>query len=262
MLVASPMRLQPLGRTFGAEYALLPRWNLMEQGYIRVLGFVDLPGRLRARLVIRELQKFRWNSLLDLGCGTGCYSYYFSRWQNVQVRGIDTNPSRVSDCKTVAQRLARHNLEFLAGAAEDLLRRFESNSVDAALAIEILQYLPNVKLGLLEVQRLLRPGGYLVGHVPVLGYLREYETSLFDDENLAQLLRDTGFEIVTIKPTFDGTIRRFCRIYDLCSRSRVLTALVFPFLLIASLPYPIASCNGDYRLFVARKPLIAKEALM
>ena len=37
---------------FGAEYGWRPEWNLFERIYIRTFGVVDLPSRLRARLVI------------------------------------------------------------------------------------------------------------------------------------------------------------------------------------------------------------------
>ena len=78
-------------------------------------------------------------------------------------------------------------------------------SFDCALAVEVLQYVENPLLTLKEFCRVLTPGGCIVGHVPVLGYLREYEQTLFDDVNLPAMLRESGFEDISITGTFgDG----------------------------------------------------------
>jgi SAM-dependent methyltransferase len=123
-----------------------------------------------------------------------------------------------------------------------------------ALAIEVLQYLPDVRLTLNEIYRVLRPGGHLLGHVPVLGYLRPTETILFDDEKIQQMLAEANFGIVRFTGTFGGIIRKLCAAYGRISRSRVLVELLFPFFLLASKPFQVEASRGDYRFFVARKP--------
>jgi hypothetical protein len=83
---------------------------------------------------------------------------------------------------------------------------------------------------------------------------------LFDDVNLHAMLSESGFVGVSITCTFGNGARQLCRVFERLSSSWTLTALTFPFLLMASSVCGIASPRGDYRLFVARKPLSAVKA--
>ena len=239
---------------FGAEYGYRPQWGFLQRCYIRAFGVVDLPSRLRAKIVLQELAKSRCENLLDFGCGTGCYSFYLTRHSQVRVSGVDSNEARVSDCIAIANKIGRKNLTFISGSGHDGLLPFDSKSFDTILAVEVLQYVPDPLCTLREMNRLLVPGGRVIGHVPVLGYLREGEQTLFDDANLSATLKETGFENVSITRTFGGGVRQACKAFEWASRSRVIAALVFPFLLAASSMCGIASPRGDYRLFSGRKP--------
>jgi SAM-dependent methyltransferase len=248
-----------LSRPFGAEYAWRPTWSFLERCYVRIFGLVDLPGRLRARIVMQESRLLQPKKVLDLGSGTGCYSFYLGRLPGVEISGVEINNTRISESCHIANRLERNNIKFYLGTEDAHLKSFSSESFDMALAIEVLQYLPYVRLTLNEIYRVLRPGGHLLGHVPVLGYLRPTETILFDDEKIQQMLAEANFEIVRFTRTFGGIIRKLCAAYDRISRSRVLVELLFPFFLIASRPFKVEATKGDYRFFVARKPAEIKE---
>jgi SAM-dependent methyltransferase len=239
---------------FGAEYGYRPAWGFLQRCYIRAFGVIDLPSRLRARIVLQQLAKFGCGNLLDFGCGTGCYSFYLTRRAQVRVSGVDSNENRVNDCIAIANKISRKNLTFISGSGHNGLLPFDSKSFDAILAVEVLQYVPDPLRTLREMYRLLAPGGHLIGHVPMLGYLREGEQTLFDDANLSATLEETGFENVSITRTFGGGVRHACKAFEWASRSRVIAALVFPFLLAASSMCGIASPHGDYRLFSGHKP--------
>lgn len=215
---------------------------------------MDLPSRIRARLVGREIAAISPESLIDIGCGTGSYSFYFSRAPSVRVLGVDTNQARVADCKAIAQRIGRCNVSFVCGSSDLVLRNLEAALADAIVAIEVLELFPDTRLALLEMFRVLKPGGYLIGHVAILGCLREFAVVLLDDNSLRQLLTEAGFQILTLRATFGGPIRKLCRAYARISRFRALAALLFPLLLSISALFPIENEDGDYRLFVARKP--------
>ena len=237
---------------FGCEYCLSKRWSDLERAYVGAFGLVDLPGRLRAKAVKRVLRALRWREMLDFGSGTGAYAFYFSRRSDSVVLGVDIDASRIEDCRAIADRLERRNVKFLGpnpGTAG-----LKIAAMDVVLAVESLQYVPDQEEVLLDFFRLLRPGGHLIGHVPVLGCLREYETFLFDDDNLRELLRNAGFEIISLTPTFGPGVSFLCRLFTRISASWVLTAAVFPLLLLVSLPFDVRSPRGEYRLFVARKP--------
>jgi SAM-dependent methyltransferase len=242
-------------RPFGFEYAYAPGWNWMERLYIRTFGFVDLPGRLRARIVIHRLRAMEWKSLLDLACGTGAYSLFFSRRQDAKVCGIDIDSSRIQDCRAAAQVVGRGNVRFIASRIERELPCFSAGSFDLVLAIEALQYLPDLESSLNEIYRILKPGGFLVAHLPAFGSLRRFENTLFDTPAIQRSLEHAGFAIPEVRATFGRFPTALCRIYGRLSRSRLLTALVFPLLMLSSLAWPIASGKGNYRLIIAQKSL-------
>lgn len=239
---------------FGAEYAWRPTWGILERSYIRMFGLLDLPGRLRARIVMPELDRLQLRKVLDLGSGTGCYSFYLSRDNCTDITGVEIDGCRVSESSHIAKCLGRGNLKFLCGSVDQCLKSFPPEAFETALAIEVLQYLTDVASILQETYRVLKPGGYLLGHVPVLGRLRPEERTLFDDNQIQEILFETHFQIVEIRPTFGGISRKLCSLYDRLSRRRMLVGILFPFILLASAAFQVENPNGDYRFFIARKP--------
>jgi ubiquinone/menaquinone biosynthesis C-methylase UbiE len=239
---------------FGAEYALRPSWGLLQRSYVRMFGLLDLPNRLRARIVLPELNTLQPKKVLDLGSGTGCYSFYVSRQDSIDVSAVEINQTRVSESEHIAKCLERGNVKFYLGEVHECLQNFCSDSFDLVLAIEVLQLFPNIRLALREIYRVLKPGGCIIGHIPVLGHLRPYEKTLFGDKKIRQLLSDANFQMLRIIPTFGGILRKLCGLYDLISGSHVFVALLFPIILPLSVAFRVENPRGDYRFFVARKP--------
>lgn len=240
---------------FGAEYGWRPQWNFLERIYIRLFGVVDLPSRLRARLVLHSIRGLPAKTFLDFGFGTGCYSFYLARQPAAKVYSIDIDASRINDCQKIASQTGQKNITFLTGSGHEGLQSLHSECLDMVLAIEVLQYVPDLNLYLLELYRLLTSGGYLVGHVPAFGYLRESEQTLFDEVVITELLTQAGFEIKSITPTFGSSIRQLCEVFDWLTRSRLMVALFFPFLMLVSNFCCVASPNGNSRMFIAQKPI-------
>lgn len=244
---------------FGIEYAWRPTWGILERSYIRMFGLLDLPNRLRARILMPALNTLLPKKVLDLGSGTGCYSFHLSRDDRVDVSGVEIDERRISESRHIAKCLGRGNLKFYYGSAEGCLQAFPSGAFETVLAIEVLQYLIDVPLILQEIHRVLTPGGYLLGHVPVLGYLRTQERTFFDDDKIQQMLSGANLQIMKITSTFGGIPRKLCTLYEFLSRSRVLEGVLFPFILLASCAFRVDHPNGQYRFFIARKPAITVE---
>jgi ubiquinone/menaquinone biosynthesis C-methylase UbiE len=241
-------------RPFGVEYAWRPSWRFWERLYIRFFGFVDLPGRLRARLMIPEILARHPQSILDFGCGTGCYSFYLSRNPGIHVCGVELDSTRIRESNSILERLKRENLTFSPEGQNAPLAHFPAHSFDLALAVEVLQYIPHIQESLRGIYRVLKPGGYLLGHVPMLGYLRPKEMTLFSDEMILLLLGEAGFGSIRVTPTFHGMTQKICYIYEKISHSKLFVALLFPWLLLASVGWKIQGGQGDYRFFTAQKP--------
>jgi SAM-dependent methyltransferase len=242
-----------LRHPFGYEYAESSRWSPFERLYIRLFGQIDLPTRMRARLIRKVLQALSWKTLLDFGCGTGSYSFYFSRSPEARVCGIDIRNNQISDCMAIARKLKRKSLDFVCSSSIFETDHFQPNSIDVVLAVEVLQYLPDVQAGFREIQRVLKPGGYLIANFPLLGYKRRLETIVFDTQIITRFLEESGFELISITRIFGRTADALCRIFGLCYPYKPLAALVFPLLLAASIPFGGADKNGNHCMAVARK---------
>ncbi|MBN1570674.1 MAG: class I SAM-dependent methyltransferase [Acidobacteria bacterium] len=226
----------------------------MERFYIRLFGLVDLPTRMRARLIAKMLRNMSWKTMLDFGSGTGAYSFYFSRCSDSHVSGMDILKNRIEECIMLQQKLRRSSLDFIVSSHIFETNRFQPNSMDVVLAIEVLPYLFDIPAGFRDIQQVLVPGGYLIAHVPLMGYAQKPDTIRFDTETIRQFVAESGLQVISIFPVFGSIARLLTRIYAYSTRSRISTAFAFPFLLLASLACSGMNHMGSYCLVVARKP--------
>jgi ubiquinone/menaquinone biosynthesis C-methylase UbiE len=241
-----------LANPFGREYAHRPGWSPLEQLYIRTFGAVDLPTRIRAAAVLGALTGERTDRVLDFGTGTGVYALFLSRDPERSVVAMDVDPDRIRDLARIGQALGRTRLETVAGSVP-ALSSLPSSSLSAVLAVEVLVYLPDLDAALSEMHRLLEPGGLLVAHVPVRERMLAHEQRLLDDEKIREALARAGFTDAQLRPTFHAAATALCSAYERLSAHRVLLALAYPLLLLASRALPPFGRSGGHRLVVARK---------
>jgi SAM-dependent methyltransferase len=242
-----------LWHPFGCEYAESPRWNRWERLFIRIFGQVDLPSRMRARLIQKALRGIPWRTMIDFGCGIGMYPFFFTRSAAKHVWGLDIDENRITECKELNSRLERKSLDFICTSGIFEHNRFQPDSMDVVLSVEVLLDLPDLQSGLHDIQRVLKKGGFLIAQLPAPGCRRKHEATLFDTNRLSHFLKEAGFEPVSVKRVFGRMADFLCRIFSLCSHSRFLAAFVFPALLMASLLCGGENSNGSYCMMVARK---------
>jgi arsenite methyltransferase len=114
----------------------------------------------RRRLVRDALALAPGERLLDLGCGPGFYvaEVLDDLGPEGSAVGVDSSPQMVA---AAAQRSAgRDNVAFLQGDATAL--PVEDASFDAALSVQVLEYVADVPAALREIARALRVGGRVV----------------------------------------------------------------------------------------------------
>jgi len=85
-------------------------------------------------------------NFLDFGSGTGCYSFYLARKPAARVYCMDIDASRINDCEKIASQTGQENITFLTGSGHERLQDFHSECMDMALAIEVLQCVPDLNL--------------------------------------------------------------------------------------------------------------------
>lgn len=99
-------------------------------------------------------------TLLDAGCGTGLSSSLLSRGRK-QVVGMD-----LSELFLKHGRPEEQNGNFSLVAGDILSLPFQENSFDLVGSYLVVEFLPDVERGLLEMVRVLRKGGILVMVAP------------------------------------------------------------------------------------------------
>lgn len=97
--------------------------------------------------------------VLDVGCGTGYFSYLISK-KAKKVWGIDIVKENIDFCKEM-----KIIGEFLVADAKKL--PFAKNFFGFVFCSEVLEHLGNYKRGLEEIDRVLAPKGYVLLTFPI-----------------------------------------------------------------------------------------------
>jgi SAM-dependent methyltransferase len=118
--------------------------------------------RAQTRAVLRGTQ---WHGrpgvkMLDIGCGRGLRLATFQR-HGFDVHGLDLQP------EVIEYLNHQLNIPGTVGGVEALSSAFEPQSLDLITAFYLLEHVPDVSAVLERCHRLLRPGGWFVGVVPV-----------------------------------------------------------------------------------------------
>jgi ubiquinone/menaquinone biosynthesis C-methylase UbiE len=116
--------------------------------------------RRRRRLVRRALRAQPGERILDVGCGPGFYVEELCAEVGPGgcVAGVDISPHMLA---AAARRMAGHaNVAFHEGSAASL--PVDAGTFDAALSVQVLEYIPDVTAALAELHRAVRPGGRVV----------------------------------------------------------------------------------------------------
>ena len=114
----------------------------------------------RRRLVHEAVGAQPGERVLDAGCGPGFYvaELLDAVGPEGSVVGIDVSPAMLA---IAARRSEAHpNVAFHEGDATSL--PVESEDFDAALSVQVLEYVNNPPAALAEIHRALRPGGRVV----------------------------------------------------------------------------------------------------
>lgn len=152
--------------------------------------------------------------LLDVGCGGGAnLQRLMERVPHAQVTGIDYSPVSVQLSSEVnAEAIAAGRCRVLE--ANVLALPFEDDSFDVATAFETIYFWPDTLAGLMEVHRVLKPGGHLLVSNDDDGtsstardIAQQIEgMKLFTAGQLEELLQSAGFARVHVHNDEEGRL--------------------------------------------------------
>lgn len=144
--------------------------DLDEKGTIRLANkpfSVDYQGRHLTDIgMMRNLLPDPPARLLDLGCGNGWTTCFFSM-MDYEVVGQDIAPDMIAAATENQQRFHAHSARFVVSDYESLDFQEE---FDAACFYDSLHHAEDERLALTAVYRALKPGGVLVTHEPGKGH--------------------------------------------------------------------------------------------
>ncbi len=149
--------------------------------FVDAVAYERFMGRWSARLApafLDELGMPEPQRVLDLGCGTGNLTRAVAeRWPGCEVVGVDPSVAFVAAArKRAVSRGGR--VRFEVGGADAL--PLDDASVDAALALLVLTFVPDADRAVAQMQRVTRPGGVLAAAVWDYGARMQMLRTLWD----------------------------------------------------------------------------------
>lgn len=142
------------------------------------------PGReidtLEKSLVQQFLKYFQRDEILEIGCGTGHWSAFFSE-KGFRIHGLDISKKMLEKARNKKIPDAR----FTLGKAEDL--PLIDQSYANVVCITSLEFVDNREKAIDEIDRVLKPGGILM-----IGALNENSFLGKNKDNFA-VYRNAGF---------------------------------------------------------------------
>jgi SAM-dependent methyltransferase len=170
----------------------------------------DPRARLRQQTV-----KYALNSriptggkILDVGCGLGeVLAALIDDYTCFGVDFAETNVRR-------ARRRLGAGATITQGSAFAI--PFENGSMDAVMCLEVLEHLSDDRAALVELVRVLRPGGILIIAVPYTYYWPAYLRLMghyrhYTRDSLSELLGSVGCQVVDYLPNYPRWHQRFTR---------------------------------------------------
>lgn len=146
---------------------------------IRVVDYFESCTAPENRFILKQMGDLTDKYLLDLGCGAGENSVYFAK-KGARCLATDYSPGMVD----VAVNLAEKNCVKIEGKVMDAMAlEFPDNTFDFVYASNLFHHLPNPKLAIREMHRVLKPGGKAcfwdpLKHNPVINVYRRIATKV------------------------------------------------------------------------------------
>ncbi|MEC4806435.1 MAG: class I SAM-dependent methyltransferase [Jaaginema sp. PMC 1079.18] len=170
----------PTAQIYAKEREFHDRWAaIIDLDGIRVQDYFEACTAPENRFICQHLGDVRDRRLLDLGCGAGENSVYFAL-QGAKCVAADYSPKMVQTAQALA---AKHNVVVEGYTVNAMALDFADNSFDIIYAANLLHHLPDPKIALREMHRVVKPGGKVcfwdpLIHNPIINIYRYIASSV------------------------------------------------------------------------------------
>ena len=147
---------------------------------------------------VEEMKVDSHSTVLDIGCGRGGPGLWIAAMTGASIIGVDISTSALSSARERAAELgltSRVTYELGDFAAIPV----PSNSADALMSIDALLFAPDKRSALVEISRVLRPGGRFVA--TTWDYHTQPKGRPPQVPDHRPLLVNTGFEVLRYEET-------------------------------------------------------------
>lgn len=190
----------------------------------------DMKGYVAEKTGLRPGMK-----VLDIGCGTGAFSYYLARAvRNISFTGLDNDPDFIGAArKKVPDDANGCSFSFVVGDALQL--PFEDGSFDAVVSHTFFNSMPKYRESLREMLRVCREDGVIASvtsidpeHTPCSGgiYPKDSEYWKKDYDILGEKVMALYEKLVPLKEYIQGIPTRF--IPNLFEEERLRDVSAYP----------------------------------
>jgi len=230
-----------------------------------LFGSLDIAQRIRQKRLLSHLSRLSpdGKSILDAGCGSGAHALDLAyRYPLSEFVGMDSDMNRVEQAKADQKILGVKNCKFVC---TDLTDPLGEGEYDIIYCIDVLEHIEKDELVIKNLCSVLKLGGSLLIHVPLLNqerYFNYFKNWVQDDHVregynlrcLIEMLENQNLQVVTKRYTFGRAGAIAWEIYEICRCLGSITRIfVFPFLaLLASIDLKVEQ-KGNAILIGAKK---------
>lgn len=173
------------------------RENVTGSDYPEDFAHISFLPLATLRLLAEGLHLKPDEVLVDLACGAGGPGLWVAKQSGARLVGRDLSPVAVQRAAEQAAVLEMdHRAEFAEGSFVD--SGIGTGQAHAVMTVDALQYAPDKSRALIEIARILRPGGRFAFVAFELDAARIVGLPIWDDPvgDYRPLLEQTGFELV------------------------------------------------------------------
>ena len=154
--------------------------------------YAPAPRYLR-RMVMKELSRLEFDSVLDAGCGLGTLLQMIgAKYPSVELNGCELSETALEACRQHVPNAKLYRMDFLRGEVPT------DRSCDVIVSVQVLEHLEDDLCALQKLRQMCRryivvnvPGGKLDAHGRWNGHYRHYTTG-----SLSAVMREADFDVI------------------------------------------------------------------